>query len=91
MYSWERIYLIMELIRSDTESKECLVLTGEQISWEEAIETKDLEANEAAEMTLMGIKTEGEPVFEFEDELYGGSGVQKDLDGRKREIIDGRS
>ena len=91
MYSWEWIYLIMELIRSDTESKECLGLTGEQVSWEEAIETKDLGANEAAEMTLTGIETEDEPVFEFEDELYGGSRVRKDLVGRKRERIDGRS
>ena len=59
---------LMKLIRSDTEEKECIVLTRAQASREEAKEKKELEVNEAAEVTLMGIKTEGEPVFEFEDE-----------------------
>ena len=68
---------LMMLSRSDTEEKECLVLTTAQDSQEEAKETKELEANEAAEVTLTGIKTEGEPVFEFEDELYGESKVRK--------------
>ena len=38
-----------------------------------------MEANEAAEVTLTGIETEGEPVFEFEDELYGECKVRKTL------------
>ena len=70
---------LMKLIRSDTEEKECLVLTKAQASREEAKETKELEANEAAEVTLTGIETEGEPVFEFEDELFGESRVRKRL------------
>ena len=68
---------LMKLIRSDTEEKECLVLTRAQASREEAKETKELESNEAAEVTLTEIETKCEPVFEFEDELYGESRVRK--------------
>ena len=70
---------LIKLIHSDTEEKECLVLTRAQDSREEANETKDLEANESAEVTLTGIETDGESVFEFEDELYGESRVRKRL------------
>ena len=70
---------LMKLIRSDTEEKRVLVLTRAQASREEAKEKKELEANEAAEVTLTEIKTKGEPVFEFEDELYGESRVRKRL------------
>ena len=47
------------------------MLTRAQASRGEAKETKELDANEAAEVTLTGIETEGEPVFEFEDEFMG--------------------
>ena len=70
---------LMKLVRSDTEEKECLVLTRVQASREKAKETRELEANEAAEATVTGIETEGEPVFEFEDEFYGESRVRKRL------------
>ena len=68
---------LMKLIRSDTEEKECLVLTRAQDSQQQAKEAKDLEVNEAAQVTLTGIETKGEPVFGFEDELYGESRVRK--------------
>ena len=70
---------LMKLIHSDTEEKECLVLSRAQALREERKETKELEANETADVTLTGIETEGEPVFEFEDELYGESRVRKRL------------
>ena len=55
------------------------MLTRAQASREEAKEKKELEVNEAAEVTLTGIKTKGEQVFEFEDELYGESRMRKRL------------
>ena len=41
-------------------------------------------------MTVTGIETEGEPIFEFEDELYGESIVRKRISRSEKRKNRGR-